>query len=206
MPFSLSNKLLLLTLLFVMVGEVLIYIPSIANFRNMWLKEKLETAALVAMATSATPRRACRAIWKPGCSARSAWRRSRSASAGQRWMIAADDMPKDIAAHHDLTMLKPFDSIRAAFQTLFSTGDRLIMVSGPPPRGQRPLRDRRARAWPARRHAPLLAQHPASLARPLGDHRSARLLGASAAVRAADAAALRRTSSPSPPRPRMRRL
>ena len=24
-------------------------------------------------------------------------------SAGQRWLIAADDMPKDVAAHHDLT-------------------------------------------------------------------------------------------------------
>ena len=36
-----------------MVGEVLIYIPSIANFRNVWLQEKLDTAALVAMAPSA---------------------------------------------------------------------------------------------------------------------------------------------------------
>ena len=55
MPFSLSNKLLLLTLVFVMVAEVLIYIPSIANFRNVWLQEKLDTAALVAMAASAAP-------------------------------------------------------------------------------------------------------------------------------------------------------
>ena len=59
MPCSLSNKLLLLTLLFVMVAEVLIYIPSIANFRNVWLQEKLDTAALVAMAASAGPRTAC---------------------------------------------------------------------------------------------------------------------------------------------------
>ena len=44
-------------------------------------------------------------------------------------------MPKDVAAHHDLTSLKPLDSIRAAFATLFSTGDRLIMVSGTPPAG-----------------------------------------------------------------------
>ena len=135
MQFSLSNKLLLLTLLFVMVGEVLIYIPSIASFRNMWLKEKLETAELVAMATSATTEaslpgdletRMLRSIGVETIALR---------SAGQRWMVAANDMPKDIAAHHDLTELKPLDSIRAAFQTLFSTGDRLIMVSGPPPEG-----------------------------------------------------------------------
>ena len=80
MPFSLSNKLLFLTLLFVMVGEVLIYIPSIANFRNVWLKEKLDTAALVAMAASASRRRPARRSRNARCCARSAWRRSRSAT------------------------------------------------------------------------------------------------------------------------------
>ncbi len=133
LSFSLSNKLLLLTLVFVMVGEVLIYIPSIANFRNVWLKEKLDTAALVTMATSPDAgvagdlqMKMLRSIGVETIAVR---------SAGQRWLIAADDMPKDIAAHHDLTELRPLDSIRAAFQTLFSTGDRLIMVSGPPPPG-----------------------------------------------------------------------
>src|SRR5687768_18486739 len=55
MPWSLSNKLLLMTLLFVMAAEILIYIPSIANFRNVWLQEKLDSAALVAMAAGAAP-------------------------------------------------------------------------------------------------------------------------------------------------------
>jgi hypothetical protein len=135
MPLSLSNKLLILTLLFVMVGEVLIYIPSIANFRNVWLKEKLDTAALVAMVTSGRPAaglpgdletRMLRSIGVEAIALR---------SEGQRWFIAIDNMPKDVAAHHDLRWLKPLDSIRAAFQTLFSTGNRLIMVSGPPPAG-----------------------------------------------------------------------
>ena len=68
MPWSLSNKLLLLTLLFVMVAEVLIYIPSIANFRNVWLQEKLDTAALVAMAASAPAAlRRCRPTSKRRC-------------------------------------------------------------------------------------------------------------------------------------------
>ncbi len=31
--FGLSGKLLVLTILFVMIAEVLIYVPSIANFR-----------------------------------------------------------------------------------------------------------------------------------------------------------------------------
>jgi len=132
---SLSNKLLVLTLMFVMMSEVLIYIPSIANFRNVWLKEKLDTSELVAMAVSAAPeggisadleREMLNSIGVDAIALR---------SAGQRWLIAVDDMPHDIAAHHDLRWLKPLDSIRAAFQVLFTTGDRLIMVSGQPPAG-----------------------------------------------------------------------
>jgi len=41
---GISSKLLLLTFLFVMFAELLIFIPSIANFRNTWLKEHLLTA------------------------------------------------------------------------------------------------------------------------------------------------------------------
>src|SRR3954464_1822094 len=48
--FGLSGKLLALTLLFVMLAEVLIYVPSVANFRLNWLHDRLSaayTAALV---------------------------------------------------------------------------------------------------------------------------------------------------------------
>src|SRR5262249_58414578 len=37
---GLSGKLLVLTLLFVMIAEVLIYVPSIANFRLNWLHDR----------------------------------------------------------------------------------------------------------------------------------------------------------------------
>jgi tetrahydromethanopterin S-methyltransferase subunit G len=44
---GLSTKLLMLTVLFVMVAEVLIFLPSIANYRLRWLEERLATAAAV---------------------------------------------------------------------------------------------------------------------------------------------------------------
>ena len=37
---SLSAKLLILTLLFVMLAEVLIFVPSVANFRITWLSDR----------------------------------------------------------------------------------------------------------------------------------------------------------------------
>ena len=41
---GLSGKLLVLTILFVMIAEVLIYVPSIANFRLNWLNDRLAAA------------------------------------------------------------------------------------------------------------------------------------------------------------------
>lgn len=135
MPWSLSNKLLLLTLLFVMVAEILIYIPSIANFRNMWLREKLDTAALIAMAASATPQSALPADLEERMLRSIGVEAIALRTQGQRWFVAVEGMPSEVAANHDLTSIKPMDSIRAAFATLLAGGNRLIMVSGAPPPG-----------------------------------------------------------------------
>jgi len=43
---GLSGKLLLLTVLFVMVAEILIYVPSVANFRLNWVALVLAVAQL----------------------------------------------------------------------------------------------------------------------------------------------------------------
>lgn len=47
---GLSAKLLMLTVLFVMLAEVLIFVPSIANFRNNWLQDRLADAELAVAA------------------------------------------------------------------------------------------------------------------------------------------------------------
>jgi len=52
---GLSAKLLLLTLLFVMLAEVLIFVPSVANFRITWLSDRLTAAQLAALAADAVP-------------------------------------------------------------------------------------------------------------------------------------------------------
>jgi signal transduction histidine kinase len=52
---GLSAKLLLLTVLFVMLAEVLIFVPSIANFRVNWLIDRLTAAQLASLAAEAVP-------------------------------------------------------------------------------------------------------------------------------------------------------
>ena len=52
---GLSGKLLGLSLLFVMVAEILIYVPSIANFRMNWLSDRLAAAHTAALVLDAAP-------------------------------------------------------------------------------------------------------------------------------------------------------
>lgn len=51
----LSGKLLVLTVLFVMAAEVLIFIPSAALFRQTWLTERAEAAGLLTLAIEGVP-------------------------------------------------------------------------------------------------------------------------------------------------------
>ena len=51
--FGLSGRLLLLTVLFVMLAEVLIYVPSVANFRRNWLNDRLAAAQIAALVLDA---------------------------------------------------------------------------------------------------------------------------------------------------------
>src|SRR5947199_1586709 len=52
---GLSGKLLLLTLLFVMMAEVLIYVPSVANSRLNWLNDRLSAAYTAALVFETVP-------------------------------------------------------------------------------------------------------------------------------------------------------
>ena len=46
-----------LTVIFVMLGEVLIFLPSIANFRIQWFKSRISQAEIAALAAEAAPDR-----------------------------------------------------------------------------------------------------------------------------------------------------
>ena len=52
---GLSARLLVLTVAFVMLAEVLIYAPSIGRFRSVYLQERLADAHLAILALEATP-------------------------------------------------------------------------------------------------------------------------------------------------------
>ena len=52
---SLSGRFLILTVVFVMLAEVLIFVPSIARFRADWLAERLERAQIASLTLLSAP-------------------------------------------------------------------------------------------------------------------------------------------------------
>ena len=54
---GLPAKLLLMTAVFVMLAEILIFLPSIANYRIGWLNDRLTAANVAALAAEAVPGR-----------------------------------------------------------------------------------------------------------------------------------------------------
>ena len=55
LPKSLSARLLILTIFFVMVGEVLIFVPSVARFRMTYFENRLAAGYLATLAFEASP-------------------------------------------------------------------------------------------------------------------------------------------------------
>jgi signal transduction histidine kinase len=132
---GLSGKLLVLTLLFVMIAEVLIYVPSIANFRLNWLHDRLSAAYTAALVFEAAPEGMV-----PDAVTRqildSIGARAVALKMGQqRRLLAVSDMPH--AIEHDLDMrdMPWHRAIIDAFDTLLGDNKDVMRVVGPAPMG-----------------------------------------------------------------------
>jgi signal transduction histidine kinase len=132
--FGLSAKLLVLTVLFVMLAEVCIYVPSIANFRLTWLNDKLtaaHTAALVFDAAPMVPESLSRQILE------SIGARALAMKMGQqRRLLATTELPSEVLQEVDVRDMMALHAITEAFRTLlFATDTDLIRAIGPAPMG-----------------------------------------------------------------------
>ena len=135
--FGLSGKLLLLTILFVMIAEVLIYVPSIANFRLTWLGDRVAVARTVALVLYATPedRKLPDALVQEVL--RNIGAKTVAMKMGNtRRLLAVNDMPHEIHHEIDLRDSNMMRSVWEGLQTLFFCSDNDIMrVVGPAPMG-----------------------------------------------------------------------
>ncbi len=127
---SLSARLLLLTIFFVMLGEVLIFVPSVARYRMTYFEDHMAAAHLATLALIASP-------------------------TGKIDQALTDELLAEVGAHAVILhrpdgMVRMLDSseppqadvtfnlgggnpaiwIQRSFETLFSSGDRVMRVMG----------------------------------------------------------------------------
>ncbi len=125
---SLSGRLLLLTVLFVLIGEVLIYVPSIARFRLAYLSERLESGHLATRALEAAPNGMLDKSLEEQIldQAMVAGVVLRDAEASM--MMLSRRMPPAVDATFDLREVNSLSLIFDAFAVLLSTEQRYIRV------------------------------------------------------------------------------
>lgn len=135
--FGLSWKLLGLTAIFVMVSEVLIYVPSIANYRISWLSDRIATAVSASIVLTApdlmeVPQEIQdRLLEVVGAQAIVI----RGGGVSQP-IVAAEGMPPAVHKVADLRSPSSFGNFAEAIDTLLYGGNgRIIRVLGETPGG-----------------------------------------------------------------------
>lgn len=129
---SLSVRLLLLTFFFVMLAELLIYAPSVANFRITWLKDQLAAADLAILAVEAAPDENLSTDLKAKLLRRVDAYAIALARPDRRLLLFAEP-PPPVELTVDLHQRSLFGEIGAAFATMARRGDRVMRVIGPSP-------------------------------------------------------------------------
>jgi signal transduction histidine kinase len=136
--FGLSAKLLLLTVVFVMLAEVCIYIPSIARFRLNWLENKLaaaHAAALVFDVAPEVPDQLSKALLK-SIGARALAMKTDKDGWPQRRLLASSELQGAVAQDVDIRDMRPLRNIVEALRTLLVRDDAdLLRAVGPAPMG-----------------------------------------------------------------------
>ncbi|WEX08484.1 HAMP domain-containing sensor histidine kinase [Chelativorans sp. AA-79] len=127
---GLSTKLLLLTILFVMAAEVLIFIPSVANFGHQWMEQRLREASIVGRvlldgrADNLSREASNDVLMTAGVSAIAV------RDGGASRLLVVSQMPPAVDAHIDLDDTGPLEAVLGAFDTLFFGGDRILRIHG----------------------------------------------------------------------------
>jgi len=125
---GLSGKLVVLTALFVMIAQVLVYVPSIANYRMSWLHDVHATAGVAALALASTERLPEaleeRLLASTGAIA-IALKDGR-----RRLMLTRDAVPRPVDSHADLGHVTPLGTVVDAFDSLLFGGNRILRVTG----------------------------------------------------------------------------
>jgi signal transduction histidine kinase len=132
---SLSGRFLILTVVFVMLAEVLIFVPSVARFREDYLLNRLERAQIASLALLATPDDMVDPALESELLANAEVYNVVLQRDEVRELILSQPVPAAIYATYDLRDPSAFELIRDALSGIVDTEDHVIRVIGTPVRG-----------------------------------------------------------------------
>lgn len=127
---SLSGRFLILTVIFVMLAEVLIFVPSIARFREDYLLTRLERAQIASLARLAgediSPELENELLVNAGVF-NVVLRRNDA-----RQLVLSSPLPAAISATYDLRDAGALELMRDALARLWNNNDEVVRVIGSP--------------------------------------------------------------------------
>ncbi len=148
---SLSGRFLVLTIIFVMIAEVLIFVPSIARFRVDYLQERLELSQIASLALLATPNSMVSPDLESELLTNAEVLNIVLRRDEIRELVLASPMPAPVDETFDLRDAPVTTLVWDAVRVFFNPSNRVIRVIGMPVKGggveiettlyERPLRD-----------------------------------------------------------------
>jgi len=129
---SLSAQLLVLTVAFVMLAEVFIYVPSIANFRATWLMDRINAAQLASLAVEAAAERGVMPELEAELLRNAEVKAVALKRDNRRELLLASPMQDMVTARYDLRGATWMELCYDAFETLIIGGGRTVAVAGKP--------------------------------------------------------------------------
>ncbi|MEM9716813.1 MAG: HAMP domain-containing sensor histidine kinase [Pseudomonadota bacterium] len=129
---SIAGRFFLLTAIFVMLAEILIFVPSLARFRLTYLESRLEAAQIASLAVLASQQDMVDAELEAELLKNAGVLNVVLSRDAVRQLVLASPMTGPVEASYDLRDAGPVMLIRDAFRTWLRTDNRVIRVIGTP--------------------------------------------------------------------------
>lgn len=128
---TLSGRFLLLTLLFVLLAEVLIFVPSVARFRQDYLLTRLERAQIAALALLASDGQISDKLAEELLATAGVYNVVLRRDA-VRELVLSSPVPGPAVATYDLREARQIDMMRDGLASLFAPDGTIVRLIGDP--------------------------------------------------------------------------
>ncbi|MBV1706958.1 MAG: HAMP domain-containing histidine kinase [Hyphomicrobiales bacterium] len=136
---GLSGRVIALSIIFVMIAQIAIYLPAIATFRRDWIARRLSSAYIAALVLQGTPTPMVPRALKQELLASVGAKLIVITIHGMHRILAVSDMPPRIDESYDIRSAGLLTDIPAALRALLAPAGRMLNVTGPAPMGGRSI-------------------------------------------------------------------